>query len=333
MKKIQLSIPEPCHQNWDGMTPTQHGRYCNACAKEVIDFSNMSDSDVLNYFLKEKNDTICGRAFPDQLDRNIYAASQKKKYWQWQYILTAFLFFMKPAKTKAQGAVVYITADTASKGNPLKEKVSNIKKITINGIIKDEKGIPVPFASIKIKGTNKGSSAKENGSFSLEVDSLAVSLQVSAVGYVTKQVSIEALPEKEIALAKHNQLMKEVIIVTADTRVMGGAMVCKVIRRRSVKNTFTNWVKSFDSPIKIYPNPVTKGNSFTVDMKLKHPGSYTIQIIDAAGRPVSEKKITASAKEYKEQFTSSSTWSGGVYYVKVVDDKGKLISTGSLVMQ
>ena len=36
MQKLQLSIPEPCHENWQQMTPTEQGRYCNACAKEVV---------------------------------------------------------------------------------------------------------------------------------------------------------------------------------------------------------------------------------------------------------------------------------------------------------
>ena len=50
MQQLQLSIPEPCHQTWREMTPTQQGRFCNSCAKEVIDFSTMTDTEVLNYF-------------------------------------------------------------------------------------------------------------------------------------------------------------------------------------------------------------------------------------------------------------------------------------------
>ena len=83
MKRIQLSIPEPCHENWDTMSPTQQGRYCNACAKEVIDFSNMSDTEVLNYFLKKRSGAVCGNAYPDQLDRPITAMPKKKIFVSW----------------------------------------------------------------------------------------------------------------------------------------------------------------------------------------------------------------------------------------------------------
>ncbi|HQY12993.1 MAG TPA: hypothetical protein PK133_12300, partial [Ferruginibacter sp.] len=61
MQKLHLSIPDPCHENWHHMTPTQQGRYCNACAKEVVDFSMMNDTEVLNYFTRLTHEKVCGR--------------------------------------------------------------------------------------------------------------------------------------------------------------------------------------------------------------------------------------------------------------------------------
>lgn len=71
MQQIQLSIPEPCHEDWQNMNPTEQGRFCNACSKQVVDFSTMSDREVLNYFATIKNEKVCGRAYPDQLERTI----------------------------------------------------------------------------------------------------------------------------------------------------------------------------------------------------------------------------------------------------------------------
>ena len=51
-KKIQLTIDEPCHENWDGMTPVEKGKFCGACQKQVVDFSNMSDRQVAEFFKK-----------------------------------------------------------------------------------------------------------------------------------------------------------------------------------------------------------------------------------------------------------------------------------------
>ena len=69
---MQISIPEPCHESWAEMTPTQQGRHCAACAKTVVDFTRMSDAQVLAH-LKKAGDKTCGRIRNDQLERPLVA--------------------------------------------------------------------------------------------------------------------------------------------------------------------------------------------------------------------------------------------------------------------
>ena len=45
-KAIQLSVSEPCHENWDKMSPVNQGRFCGSCQKQVVDFSVMSDPSM-----------------------------------------------------------------------------------------------------------------------------------------------------------------------------------------------------------------------------------------------------------------------------------------------
>ena len=47
-KKIQLEIPEPCNKNWDKMTPFDKGRFCDSCQKAVVDFTGMSDAQLVS---------------------------------------------------------------------------------------------------------------------------------------------------------------------------------------------------------------------------------------------------------------------------------------------
>ena len=49
MKKFELSIPKPCHENWNEMSPEDKGRFCGACQKTVVDFTNMSDRQVAQF--------------------------------------------------------------------------------------------------------------------------------------------------------------------------------------------------------------------------------------------------------------------------------------------
>jgi CarboxypepD_reg-like domain/Secretion system C-terminal sorting domain len=108
-KNIQLTIADPCHENWDNMTQAEKGRFCASCQKQVVDFTNMSDSQLAAFFKKpvqslSKDGSVCGRFFQDQLERDIEIPRKRipwVKYF-FQFALPAFLFSMKAT---AQGKV------------------------------------------------------------------------------------------------------------------------------------------------------------------------------------------------------------------------------------
>ena len=50
------------------MSPNEKGRYCNSCAKTVVDFSVMTDEEVQHYFTKYQ-EPVCGRFKVTQLHR------------------------------------------------------------------------------------------------------------------------------------------------------------------------------------------------------------------------------------------------------------------------
>ena len=49
-----LVIAKPCHENWGKMTPTEKGRLCSSCSKEVVDFREKKKEDILEYLEKYK---------------------------------------------------------------------------------------------------------------------------------------------------------------------------------------------------------------------------------------------------------------------------------------
>ncbi len=106
-KKIQLTIAEPCHESWDGMTPVEKGKYCGSCQKQVVDFSDMSDRQVAEFFKKPSTGSVCGRFMTDQLDRPIEIPRKRipwVKYF-FQIALPAFLVSMKVSASKTQGEI------------------------------------------------------------------------------------------------------------------------------------------------------------------------------------------------------------------------------------
>jgi len=62
---------------------------------------------------------------------------------------------------------------------------------TVKGKVLDEKGIPVPGASIKVTGTKQGTVSDNNGAFSLSLSAPAT-LTVSFIGYAQKTVSVDS---------------------------------------------------------------------------------------------------------------------------------------------
>lgn len=62
----QFQIAEPCHENWENMTPEVKGRFCDACQKCVVDFSKMSKLQIKEVYDQEQGD-VCGRMPISQL--------------------------------------------------------------------------------------------------------------------------------------------------------------------------------------------------------------------------------------------------------------------------
>lgn len=129
-KKLQLSIPQPCHENWDAMTPLEKGRFCDSCQKQVVDFSNMSDRQVAEFFKKPSTGSVCGRFMTDQLERHIEIPKKRIPWLKYffQFTIPAFLVSIKASAEKMQGKVLLTTTIPVK---PPKVNTSQVEGLTI----------------------------------------------------------------------------------------------------------------------------------------------------------------------------------------------------------
>ncbi|MBL0334075.1 MAG: hypothetical protein IPP73_01705 [Chitinophagaceae bacterium] len=104
-RNIHLHIPEPCHENWQAMTPVEKGRFCAVCSTQVTDFSSMSDRELAVFFKKHAAEKICGRFRNDQLDRDL-AIPRKRVPWIRYFFTVALPSLLFTMKAKAQGMVM-----------------------------------------------------------------------------------------------------------------------------------------------------------------------------------------------------------------------------------
>ncbi len=91
---FRLSIPKPCHQDWNSMQKMQTGNYCSNCQKIVTDFTKQSDEDIQLFFRQNLNKSVCGRFRTEQLERITITIQQyvfHKPIAFWKKFLLLFL--------------------------------------------------------------------------------------------------------------------------------------------------------------------------------------------------------------------------------------------------
>lgn len=360
-KKIQLSIAEPCPENWDAMTPDSKGKFCGSCQKQVVDFSDMSDRQVAEFFKKPSPGSVCGRFMIDQLDRAMEIPRKRipwVKYF-FQIAIPAFLLSIKASgQTKGKVKVNTIATDTTRKPiyktmglvatpvrpiadtvvkpviQPVKCKLENfginptpkdpgcalqvmggvkvadpmlMDKKSIEGIVINEKGDPVSFATIE---TNTGmiAMADENGNFSMprKYPGDKDEWVISSVNYDTKKMIISKnFPGRLIIQLKGNVFLGEVVVtamgVTKRTTVtMGYTNTVKgettaTILRDTVAKKNTELAVA-DKIFFIYPNPVVAGSSVNISLKNSAEGYYQLQLLSQAGQVVRQHEIWIDAE-------------------------------------
>ena len=74
-----ITIPKPCHENWDNFTPAEQGKHCQVCAKTVVDFTEWQPNAIANYLSDKAEGETCGRFTTAQLDIPIPSAEEFAK--------------------------------------------------------------------------------------------------------------------------------------------------------------------------------------------------------------------------------------------------------------
>lgn len=71
----RLAIPKPCQQNWDEMSATSGGRFCESCQKTVQDLSGLTRREAMRR-VRESEGGLCGRIRMDASGDPIFRPEQ-----------------------------------------------------------------------------------------------------------------------------------------------------------------------------------------------------------------------------------------------------------------
>jgi hypothetical protein len=295
MSKINLSIPEPCHEKWDNMTAVEKGRFCNSCQKVVVDFSSMSDAQLIAYF-KAPKDSVCGRFDKEQLDRDIIV-SKKRMPWIRYFFGLAFPAFLLSLKSNGQsgrtvGKIKVTTEkspETAVASGTIVEKGLKV----IKGNVCDEKGEGIANATVLVKGTNRGVVTDSEGNFLLKEAGKSFVLQFLGVGYETVEYKVnDSMPVKINMILNQHRLGEVVVTGYAIPRRKKTVPLIQRIMPDTLFKTF-----------KVYPNPVKAGNGIIVENKNLSKGDHVLTIMSTGGHTLIAQKWLIDGKRSSLQTT------------------------------
>ena len=246
-KAIHISIPTPCHESWASMDATECGAFCHSCRKEVIDFSAMTDREVIEYL--SKNKTGCGRFRSDQLETKLSMPTLDNGFMKWKALFLSLLPLFSFRATFAANP------DLAQKPASQQKSVAkeNIpSKIMVTGIVSNEAGAAIREAVVEVvdsTGEYIGPSAmlEQDGCFSITLDGQTVQqgarLKIIAAADLDYRSEIQLLnyePFQQYAICL-SAMVCEVNVtktqLTSGKNCTMGLMVVETTERREIYNS------------------------------------------------------------------------------------------------
>ena len=330
-KRTNLHIATPCHEDWNQMTATDAGRFCASCSKQVVDFTAMSDTQILQFLAGHKGE-LCGRFDGDQLNRPLVEPTlSKKKSWYLALALPFSLFFQKGFGQKAPRTLGKMAPKVEQKSPEPREVIVGAfvlppvisEWVTLTGTLSDEKGMPVRYGTVTIPGTRYSCVADSAGRFSMKMrrGENSVMLAVSAVGYepMERRVSVEeAETDVALTLSTSEAVLDSVVVTSYDAircrRVTGATSVFyKVSYTEKIDSTVRKVLRM--NPVTVFPNPARGGGS--LQMKYRKAGVFEVQLLSSASALLKTETVRVGSDGTMVSFQLPHV-AAGMYYLRLI---------------
>lgn len=219
----KLNIENPCQKKkWSDMTPSDKARFCSQCNKNVFDFVNWTDEEIIR-FLNRQDEKICARLSYAQINR-IIAVKEKSKIHNWHKIVAGILL-VASVNVSAQEKHI----ETSQQFQHYESEISHTKitvkndsiKNRITGkLVEEDSREPIPNVIVGIKGTVIIAKTDSLGNFEILVPenypNNEITLILPNVGYgfegeTEKTVYKNELPITNLIIEKPSVQIGEII--------------------------------------------------------------------------------------------------------------------------
>jgi hypothetical protein len=194
-KQITISIPTPCTEDWNVMTTNNDGKFCASCQKTVIDFSQMSDKELVDFFYHLKGKT-CGRFNEKQVNRQLETPFVTKPQNRWAWALSALLLpSVAASQTVKTTDAIEVRDSSVFEARMDKNQAQSTKIdsgfIVLNGIVIDESNTILEGVLITLKNTQIQTLTDSFGRFELKIpanENTPINVEAFYVGYESQNL-------------------------------------------------------------------------------------------------------------------------------------------------
>lgn len=189
---VAAHIPKPCPVSPQALAPTAAGWHCTRCQTEVIDFTRLSEAEVLAYLAERRGQRVCAAILAPMVPQ-YYKRPQGPR--RWLLAVATLLGWHSAAALPPQLPPGRFSFFKLAAGR---------ERIVVRGVVLDDSlHVPVAGAHVFIKGTTYGAVSNQKGEFSFSfspdwkpAETGELVLEVSA-GHFTFQSQLVTVNFKE----------------------------------------------------------------------------------------------------------------------------------------
>lgn len=220
-----LSIENPCEKIlWANMEKSSSGKFCDLCSKNVVDFSILSDTEIIKIIENPSRD-ICAKMSTLQTNRLLTNPSERKNFHLSKTITTLLVVgSVKGTFASEQNLTIQDQIVVNSSLNPIekfreKAATDSLKKTISGSIINENTNETLDYEYVFIEGTNISAVTDTLGNFTLNLpyDFTAdeIVLVLKATGWESDTRTIvyrKDLPVTNLIIKKESPMVGEYII-------------------------------------------------------------------------------------------------------------------------
>lgn len=293
-----ITIPEPCHEDWNKMLPDAKGKFCNSCQKSVYDFTTKTDAEITSILMENEGKDLCGHLFKSQLNRPLkisipYHLLPKQIPYHKAFAIACFIVF---------GTMLF------SCTNEQNQKIETIEVLDHKELENHDNvlgGMMVPMID----------SVPQN----LEV--MSVISETSVSGSMSVEVPpmiVDSIPEIQVQ-DEQSAIYDKVTYAggLSYTRIDNPNTILEIDTAQEKTTSIEETINNKELELTVFPNP--NNGVFNIKYELKTKSNVMIEIYDIKGIRV--KTLVNQLNQYEGKYTIPSDLSdltNGTYICRLI---------------